>query len=80
MKAVLKKWGNSVALRLPAPVLKEAGLRENQIVEIVAANERIIISRPARQLRYTLSELLARMTDKNKHAMEEFRPIGNEIQ
>lgn len=79
MKAVLKRWGNTVALRLPTPVLEEAGLRANQIVEIVVANERIIISRPAPPLKYTLSELLARMTDKNKHAVEELRPMGNEI-
>ncbi len=44
MKAVLKKWGNSIALRLPASVLKEAGLRENQVVRIVVASGKIVIT------------------------------------
>lgn len=33
MEAIIRKWGNSPALRLPTSVLKEAGYRLEQKVE-----------------------------------------------
>ena len=79
MKAVLKKWGNGTAVRLPAPLLQEAGFREHQAVQIVVASGKIVISRPPRPPKYKLSELLARVTNKNKHAAVEIRPMRNEF-
>lgn len=79
MEAVLKKWGNSTALRLPAPVLKEAHLRENQVVEIEVASGKIVISRHDQPVKYDLSELLAGVTNKNKHDAIEIRPMGKEL-
>lgn len=34
MKAKVARWGNSLALRLPAQVVRELGLKEGQLVEI----------------------------------------------
>ncbi len=78
MEAVLKKWGNSTAVRLPAPVLKEAHLAENQTVDIEVQHGKIVISRANKPFKYDLSGLIARMNEKNKHAAIEFRPMGNE--
>ena len=43
MEAVIRKWGNSLALRLPATVLKEAGYQLEQKVDLIVSRGRIII-------------------------------------
>ena len=43
MEAVIRKWGNSPALRLPAALLKEAGYQLEQKVDLVVSRWRIII-------------------------------------
>ena len=79
MEAVLKKWGNSIGVRLPSSVLKETRLTENQRVEIRAKKGAIVIKR-MRVQRYALSELLARVTPRNRHDSVEFgRPVGREL-
>ena len=79
MEAVLKKWGNSIGVRLPSSVLKETRLAENQRVEIRAKKGAIVI-KPMRVQRYALSELLARVTPRNRHDSVEFgRPVGREL-
>jgi len=79
MEAVLKKWGNSIGVRLPSSVLKETRLTENQRVEIRAKRGAIVI-KPMKAQRYTLNELLARVTPTNRHDSVEFgRPAGREL-
>ena len=79
MQVTLKKWGNSIAVRLPSPLLKEASLTENQRVEISAKKGAIVI-KPLRARRYTLAELVERIGPKNRHDSVEFgRPIGREL-
>lgn len=36
----VSKWGNSLAIRLPASVVKVLGLREGDDIEVVVAGER----------------------------------------
>ncbi|MGC8494685.1 MAG: AbrB/MazE/SpoVT family DNA-binding domain-containing protein [Syntrophobacteraceae bacterium] len=38
MRARLKKWGNSLALRVPSGLLTELDLSENSIVDLTAEN------------------------------------------
>jgi len=79
MEAVLKKWGNSVGVRLPSALLKEARLHENQRVEVLAKKGAIVI-KPSNARRYRLTELLTGITPKNRHASIEFgRPVGGEL-
>jgi antitoxin MazE len=79
MEAVLKKWGNSVGVRLPSAVLRETRLAENQRVEIHAKKGAIVI-KPMKAPRYALRELLARVTRTNRHdAVELGRPVGREL-
>ncbi len=37
----VSKWGNSLAIRLPAAVVKALGLQEGDDIEIVIADERV---------------------------------------
>ena len=57
---LVKKWGNSPAVRLPAAVMEAAQLSLEQAVEVRAENGRIVIE-PAAPT-YNLDELLAGIT------------------
>jgi len=37
----VSKWGNSLAIRLPASVVEALGLREGDDIEVVIADERV---------------------------------------
>lgn len=79
METVLKKWGNSVGVRLPSSVLKQVRLRENQRVEVLA-KKGVIVIKPSNSRRYRLSEFLAAITSGNRHAPVEFgKPVGREL-
>lgn len=62
---LVKKWGNSPAVRLPAAVMKAAHLTLEQPVEVRAENGRIVIE-PAPPA-YNLGDLLSGITAKNRH-------------
>ena len=47
MVVVVKKWGNSAAVRIPAAVLADAGIELDQSVEIRQERGRIVIPRLA---------------------------------
>ena len=79
MESVIRKWGNSPALRLPSSVLKEAGYRLEQKVEVVVKRGQIVIQ-PSRKLDYDLKELLAGITLQNLHDEFDFgAPAGKEM-
>ena len=78
MDAVIRKWGNSLAIRLPVSVMSEARLSLEQPVSITAQEGRIIIE-PAQRVEYSLGALVAGITAKNLHDEVSFgAPVGNE--
>ena len=78
MKANIKRWGNSAALRLPSAVLREANFSEEQVVEFQVAKGRITIV-PAEVDEFDLEYLLAGITKDNLHQEVDFgKPVGNE--
>jgi antitoxin MazE len=78
MESVIRKWGNSPALRLPVSVLKAAGYRLEQKVEIVVTRGRIVIQ-PSAKVEYDLDELVGGITAANSHGEVSFgRPVGKE--
>ena len=73
----LSKWGNSLGLRLPKSVAREARLDEGDTVQVSVDNGAIVI-RPSRP-RYSLDELVRRITPKNRHGASDWGgPLGNE--
>lgn len=75
---LVKKWGNSPAVRLPAAVMEAAHLALDQAVEVRAENGRVIIE-PASPV-YSLDDLLAGITPKNRHTEQDFGlPQGREL-
>jgi antitoxin MazE len=78
MDAVIRKWGNSPALRLPSAVLKEAGYSLEQRVELIVSEGRIIIQ-PSTKVEYDLDELINGIDACNAHSEFSFgTSVGNE--
>ena len=79
MKAQIKKWGNSLALRIPKSFALNANLRQDELVDISIDKERIIIT-PIGQKEYWLDELLAGVSEDNLHGeFDTGVPVGKEI-
>lgn len=53
MRTVVKKWGNSAAVRIPSAVIQAADLRLDEAVEIREDSGRIVIE-PVRRKKYDL--------------------------
>jgi antitoxin MazE len=78
MESVIRKWGNSPALRLPTAVLKEAGYHLEQKVDLVVTRGRIIIQ-PSDKVEYDLDALVSDMHADNAHKEISFGPaVGRE--
>jgi len=75
----IAKWGNSLALRIPLPLAREAGLAEGDEVTIGLTREGHLVLRAVRR-RYTLDELVAGIKPGNRHAETDWGvPQGNEV-
>ena len=66
MVTKIQKWGNSLGLRIPKSFAKEAAIEEGSSVDLSLEGDRLVI-KPVRGARYRLSELLALVTEANKH-------------
>jgi len=78
MKTVVKKWGNSASVRIPAAVMQAAHLELDETVDVREESGRVVIE-PAQRKDYDLSELLKRITRKNLHDEVDFgKPVGKE--
>jgi antitoxin MazE len=77
-KTQIAKWGNSLGLRLPKSVAAEAQVDEGDTVDVSVKNGAIVI-RPSRPT-YSLKELVARITPRNRHDESDWGPpIGREV-
>ena len=78
MRTVVKKWGNSASVRIPAAVMQAAHLDLDETVDVREESGRIIIE-PAQRKEYDLAELVKRITRENLHDEVDFgRPVGKE--
>lgn len=68
MKTTVKKWGNSLAIRIPKVISEELGIEYDTEVEMRAKDGFLILNpRPS----YRLKDLLAQVSQENLH--EEIR-------
>lgn len=66
MKVVIRKWGNSASVRIPAAIMRAAGLNLDQEVEVREEGGRVILE-PVRAVPYDLASLLDGITEDNLH-------------
>jgi antitoxin MazE len=79
MRASVKKWGNSAAVRIPAAVLEATQVHLDEEVDIREEAGRIVIE-PVRDRSYRLDDLLKGITKDNIHEEIDFgRPEGKEV-
>jgi antitoxin MazE len=66
MEARVRRWGNSLALRIPKPLADEAGLKDNSPVQL-SLRDKLLVIAPIRQPALSLETLLAQVTSDNMH-------------
>jgi len=75
INSTIKKWGNSLAVRIPTAYADELGFDENANVSLEISDDRLIIRRED-----TLDDMLAQINDENKHTLADFgEPRGREM-
>jgi antitoxin MazE len=78
VRATVRKWGNSAAVRIPASVMQATRLDLDEAVDVREEAGRIVIE-PVRQKKYDLDKLLKAITSKNQHDSVDFGPpMGKE--
>ena len=78
MRAMVKKWGNSASVRIPAAILQAARLELDEPVDVREESGRIVIE-PVRRKEYDLRELVKGITRRNLHEKVDFGgPVGKE--
>ena len=94
MTGTIQRWGNSQAIRLPKAVLDLAFLKENDLVQIIVEENKIIIKKvTSNQIHKSFKQRLeeyynkdietilveAEQNNKRPIEIEWGEPVGNEI-
>jgi len=78
LRARIQKWGNSLALRIPKSFATEAGIDQDAVVDVSLVDGKILVQLLPRRRR-TLEELVAGITEQNRHGEIDTGPsVGNE--
>ncbi len=79
MRVVVKKWGNSASVRIPAAVMAAAALSLDQAVDVREEAGRIVIE-PIVEDAFDIDDLVRGITEDNRHdAVETGGPRGREF-
>ena len=73
------RWGNSLALRIPAAYAKDIGAAEGRFADISLLDGKLVVTPVATPV-YDISELVAGITDENLHGeTQTASALGNEF-
>ncbi len=76
MTVALKKWGNSLALRIPKDILNTLAINENSIMELSVNNGILTVKPKSNTL---LETLVSQINSENLHKeVDTGRSVGNE--
>lgn len=79
MQTKIQKWGNSLAVRIPKPYVKEAHLAYGTTVNISVADGKVVID-PHTEPVYTLKDLLSGVNKRNMHSeIDTGAAVGREV-
>ena len=79
MRGVVKKWGNSASVRIPAAIIAAVHLELDEPVDVREEGGRIVIE-PVRPTEFDLAKLLEGITPDNLYGKADFgKPVGKEI-
>jgi len=79
MTTRVKKWGNSLAVRIPDEFADDLDLRDGSPVGLRKEGSEIIIAKA--KPKYTLEDLVKKITKKNRHKLvwPDDKPRGKEV-
>jgi len=79
MRAAVRTWGHSLALRIPRALAAEVHLTDGSNVEVTSADGKLVIARVV-EPEMDLEALLAGVTADNLHGETDTgEPVGNEV-
>ncbi|MGE5698944.1 MAG: AbrB/MazE/SpoVT family DNA-binding domain-containing protein [Deltaproteobacteria bacterium] len=79
MQARIQKWGNSLAVRIPKALAAEAHLGHEEVVDLAVEKGKLIIA-PIKRRKYSLKQLVSRITNENLHKEDIWGPaVGREV-
>jgi antitoxin MazE len=79
MKTAVRKWGNSLAVRLPKAVAESVELYEGTPVVVEKKDGRLLLT-PLKKKEYSLASLVRGINSRNRHDLiETGAPRGKEI-
>ena len=79
MQTKIKKWGNSLALRIPKLLALDVNIKQNELVNLSIDKNCIIIT-PIGEKEYSLEKLLKGVTKNNLHGeFDTGEPVGKEV-
>ena len=77
MKIKLRKWGNSLGVRIPKSIATELNLGDGSTVEVQKTKNQIVIEPVTEE---SLEELLSQVNDDNVPTETDFgKPEGKEV-
>jgi len=79
MNIQISKWGNSLALRIPASFIKEIKLKDGDRVEATLTSEGTLVIKPQKLDRKEIAELIKKVRGSMKmgtSVMDEVRAEG----
>jgi antitoxin MazE len=77
MKTKVSKWGDSLAVRIPAKAARDAGIGAGSVLEVTAKAGQITLVPEKTE---SLAALVARITPENRHREIDWgAPVGNEL-
>jgi antitoxin MazE len=78
MRVQIRKWGNSLALRIPKPFAEDTDVKEGAVVELSVSKGKLVAA-PVRKKKARLKQLLARVNRGNLHREVDSGPsVGRE--
>lgn len=79
MQTMIQQWGNSLAVRIPKAFAHQTRIKKGSAVALSVENGRMVM-KPLRRRKYTLEELVSKITPKNRHPETDWGgPMGKEI-
>lgn len=79
MRTRVRKWGNSLALRIPKSFAAETLLEPDSEVQLSLVEGKLVIT-PIGDTELSLESLLSSITEDNRHAeIDTGAPSGNEV-
>lgn len=77
MRALIGRWGNSLAVRIPVSYVKALGLKEGMKLDAALPSDGVLLRPCPRE--YRLEELIDGITPENLHGETDWGPsVGRE--